>query len=121
MSTTSHKKNRSNAKASRQGPKEHFQGPKLDFLLARADTYQLALDTKATNIFYNTVICDFIAKFRESESFNSVVVDNPPDPVDLDIDNEDPELTNEEATTSALLYEKLCKVTPPWMIIFCSN
>lgn len=98
--------NNKSEKAGKQGPKGHFQGHKLDFLVARTDTYQQALDTKTMNYFYDTATREFIAKYGESEPFNLLVTNDPPDPVDIDFDDV-PESTREEAAVSALIYQRL--------------
>lgn len=95
----------------KRGPKGSFLGYKLDFLLARADAFQTASDNKTTNYFYDTITCDFIAKYGESEPFGELVgVDDPSDPVDMDFGNDVPAPTAEEAAASAKIFRSLRKV-----------
>ena len=102
-------------KTGKRGAPEHFTGFKLAFLVARADSYQQALDAKATGSFYDKVTLAFIAKYGQEEPFNKEFAEDPPNLEDNFDDNEDdgdrPHPSKEEADESTELFKKLRTVS----------
>lgn len=94
----------------KRGPKGHFQGYKLKYLLDYAEQYQTALDVGTTGAFYDARTREFIEKYGESQPWNSLDAEEPPDPTDIDFDEDLPEPTVEEAAASRQLFNKLCTV-----------
>lgn len=106
------KKKGKDGKASKRGAPDHFTGFKLNFLVARVDEYQQALDTKTTTSFYNKVTLAFVAKYGQEEPFCKEFAEDPPDPEDtFEVGDEDNVLSKEEAAEHAVLFTKLRTVS----------
>lgn len=104
------KRTKKSKDAQKRGPKGHFQGYKLQFLLNRSEAFQNASDSRTTGYFYNTITRDFIARYGESKPWNSLDADEPPDPVDVDFDQDLPTPSEEEAALSIELFDGLRSV-----------
>jgi hypothetical protein len=113
MPATKKKGKGKNGKATKLGAPEHFTGFKQNFLMARADSYQQALDSKTTTACYNKVTLDFVAKYGQEEPFYKEFAEDPPDPKDdFEADNhEGVHLSKEEAAEHAMLFSKLRTVS----------
>jgi hypothetical protein len=103
------KKNGKDGKPLKLGAPEHFTGFKLDFLAARAEAYQQALDSKTTMAFYNKVTLDFVAKYGQEEPFCKEFAEDPPNLEDS-FEDEGIVLSKEEAAERAVLFTKVWTV-----------
>jgi hypothetical protein len=112
LSSAMTKKKKGSAPNLKLGAPEHFTGVKLAFLTSKSVLYSQCQDLKATATFYDRVTLDFIAKYGEEEPFNKEFAEDPPDPEDIDQDdNIQPPPSKEEAAASAVLFSKLRTVS----------